>query len=208
MLVFYTSGINAQNATPAVTLSHYVLDSFTKGKVLLKSGMVSEQTLNYNILTGEMIFDAGGKYLAIAEPESVETVFIRERQFVPVNNRFYELLTHTASPLFVEFTYTIEQPGSSLGYEMVSNTTASTSLKTLIRTGGAYDLKLPGNFKIKPGYAYWILKEGKYQKAYNAQQISKVFPDKKSLLNTLLKKSHSNLSKKEHIIALVQQLQQ
>lgn len=207
VILFYATGVSAQYATPAVALSHYVLDSFTKGKVLLKSGAVSEQTLNYNILTGEMIFDAGGRYLAIAEPQNVDTVFIQDRQFVPLNARFYELLTHTAAPLFVEFTYTVEEPGASLGYGTTSNTTAATALKTVISTGGAYGLKLPDEFKVKPGYTYWILKEGKYQKANNAQQLNKIFPDKKRIISDWMKKTGSDFSKRKNIIALVQMLE-
>ena len=73
---------NAQRPSAAVQLSHYVFDSFSKGKVQLKSGTFSEQSLNYNILTGEMIFDNGGRLLAINDPKGVDTVFIQGRKFI------------------------------------------------------------------------------------------------------------------------------
>ena len=156
LVLLYACSAGAQRATPVVRLSHYVLDSFTTGNVLLKSGARYNQKLNYNALTGEMIFDADGKYLAIAEPQNVDTVFIQDRTFVPVENRFYELLLPAAAPLFLEYTCTVQEPGSSIGYGTASNTTAATSLKTLINSGGAYDLKLPDDFKVKSGRNYWI----------------------------------------------------
>ena len=100
-LAFFTTGVCAQDTTKAVALSHYVFEKFTKGRVLLRSGMVSEQVLNYNILTGEMIFDAGDKYLAIAEPQNVDTIYINNRRFIPVGIKFYEVLTHTRAPLLL-----------------------------------------------------------------------------------------------------------
>lgn len=208
LFLFFANSSYAQRAAPPVALAHYVFDSFRSGKVQQKSGAVSEQPLNYNILTGEMIFDAGGKYLAIAAPQNVDTVFIDGRKFVPVENKFYEVLTQTAAPLLLEFTYTVQEPGASLGYGATSTTTAATPLKTLIQTGGAYALQLPDDFKVKPGRAYWILKDGRYLKANNAQQLHKIFPARKSRLNELVKKNNTRFQKKEDVIALVQQLQQ
>lgn len=208
LIALYTTALSAQTTQPAVALSHYVLDSFANGRVLLKSGAVSEQLLNYNILTGEMIFDAGGKYLAIAEPQNVDTVFIGARQFVPVEKGFYEVLTHTAAPLFIKYTCTVQEPGSSIGYGVTSNTTASPALKTLIGSGGAYELKLPDDFKVSASYTYLVFKDGAYQKAMTAQQLAKVFPEKKNLLSDLIKQNHTDFSKREDVAMLVQQLEQ
>ena len=72
----------AQSADRRIKLVHYLLDSFTNGKVRLKSGETSEQSLNYNLITKEMIFEKDGKYLAIADPEQVDTVYIKQRKFV------------------------------------------------------------------------------------------------------------------------------
>ena len=195
-------------AQQAVVLSHYVFPAFSKGKVQQKNGSVDEAMLNYNILSKEIVFQSGpAQYLALANPEKVDTVFIMERKFVPVNNGFYELLSNAAYPLFLEYTCTIKEPGSDIGYGMNSVTTASPAVKSLIQSGGAYSLKLPDGFQVVTGSEYWLFKDGKYQKAGTARQLAAILPEKKEKISELVKKNNTNFSKPQDVIDLVQQLQ-
>ena len=73
-------------------LSHYLFPEFIQGEVRLKSGTITGSRLNYNALTEEMIFESNGKYLAIAKPESVDTIYIQGRKFIPEGKIFYEIL--------------------------------------------------------------------------------------------------------------------
>jgi hypothetical protein len=189
-------------------LSHYILDSFTRGEVLVKSGERHKQTLNYNILTGEFIFNDQGRYLAIATPSDVDTIFIRGRQFVPVDNKFYEVLTKTKLPLLLEFSFKIEEPTVSVGYGNASPTTNATTFNSLVRTNGVYDLRLPDDFKVIPVNHYWLKVDGKYEKFSTQQQLIKLIPGKKDLIKELAKKYHTNFSHKNDLARLVQEVQQ
>ncbi len=195
------------NAQP-VQLAHYVFDSFKQGKVLVKSGTLYEQSLNYNILTNEMIFDNGGRFMAISDPASVDTVFISGRKFIPVEDKFYELLAKTSLPLFMEFTATIEEPGEPIGYGASVSSASVTSLTTLLKNGNVYGLKLPDDFKVIQGFNFRILKDGKYLKAGNSKLLTTIFPDKKQLISELVKKNNTNFSKRGDVVLLIQQLQQ
>lgn len=196
----------AQINDKPVKLVHYAFDSFTNGKVVLKSKEVSERNLNYNLLTKEMIFEQGGKYLAIAYPELVDTVYISATKFIPVNNAFYEYLGGSKYPLFIEHTCTIKEQGANTGFGN-TNTTASTPLKSLITDGGAYRLQLPDEFKIIRGQSLYIRKDGQYYKANNEQQMIKLFPDKKQLIKDWIKNNNTRFSRPQDMILLVQQIQ-
>ena len=196
----------AQSNTKLVKLEHYVMDSFTNGKVKQKSGQITNQVLNYNLITKEMIFEQGGRYLAIAHPEEVDTVFINQRKFVPVNNAFYEWLGGSVYPLFTEYTCTIKEPGVQTGFG-TSTTTASVSMKALIREGGAYGLKLPDEFEVIPGHSLYIRKDGEFFKIKNEQQVVKLFPDKKDVIKEWVKNSKTNFSRSEDVALLIQQIQ-
>ena len=201
-VAFLGTRVHAQK----VHIYHYVFDTFQKGKVKVKTGVTSEQTINYNILTNEMIYDDGGKFMAIGNAADVDTVFINDRKFVPVANKFYEVLTNTAAPLMMEFTATIEQPGASVGYGNASAATNATSINTLVQSGDVYGLKLPDDFKVTPGYVFYILKDGNYQKFSSAKQLANIFPDKKQMINDLLKKNKTKFSRREDLIALLEQI--
>ncbi len=205
LLVFLMNGflMMAQKRTEPVKLSHYVFETFRPGKVKVKSGVVSDQVLNYNILTGEMIYESQGKPLAISNPADVDTVTIEGRIFVPADNKFYELLSSGKAALFLETTCTVSEEGTPLGYGMASNTTASASFRELLQSGGAYSLKLPDNFKVVPKYNFLVFYDGRYQKANNLQQLSRIFPAKKKQLKDFAAKNNTHFENRSDLIAIV-----
>ena len=155
-----------------------------------------------------MIFDDNGKLLAIGNPEEVDTVFIRDRKFIPVKNKFYEVLTNTKAPLLLEFTCTIEEPSVSTGYGTSTPTTNAGSVKVLPGMAKAYEMKLPDDYKVTPVYTYWIYQEREFQKVNTSKQLIQLFPDKKDFIKNYVKKNNVSFSKREDIITLVQQVEQ
>ncbi|MDQ2720205.1 MAG: hypothetical protein M3Z26_10680 [Bacteroidota bacterium] len=202
-----STAIYAQHVNSGVQLTHYVFNEFANGTVTMKSGETFNRHLNYNILTNEMIFNSDGKYMAIASPENVDTVNINDRKFIYLNNKFFEMLVNSNIPLLLEFTSSINEPGVSTGYGVTSTTTASTSYKSLVNSGGAYELKLPDGFTVTPGYNYWIKKDGVLLKAGSAKQLIKIFPEKKIQIEELIKKNQTSFSKRDDIISLVKQIE-
>ena len=201
------NAIIAQNVNQPVALTQYVFNAFSSGIVKMKSGEVSNQYLNYNIVTNEMIFNNNGSYMAIAQPENVDTVFINNRKFIPLNKKFYEILVDEKFPLLLEFTATIHEPGNPIGYGINSSTNATSNLKSIISSGGSYSLKLPDGYSVIPGYNYWILEDGKLRKAGSDKQLIKIFPDKKDKIKDFLEKNNTNFSKREDMILLVKHLE-
>ncbi len=204
---FIIGNSNGQHLNREVKLSHYAFDDFTPGMVKLKGGETYSKLLNYNIVTNEMIFENEGKFLAIANPENVDTVLINDRKFIPLNNKFYEVLINSNLPLLLEFTAAVNEPGVSVGYGSASATSASYSLKSLITSGDVYELKLPEGFTVIPGYSYWILKNNKIERADSKKQLMNIFPAKKERINELVKKNNTNFSKRDDLIELVKQIE-
>jgi len=191
----------------AIQITHYVLDTFYNGTILMKSGQKEDYMLNYNTLTHEMIFERAGERLAIAQPEEVDTVYINNRKFVYANKMFYEVLATTPVPLFIEYIGSIIKAGSEIGYGMMSSTTGSNGVSSLIQGGKMYDLHLPYDYKVKVKKEYWLRKGFNYYKANNAKHIIEVFPDKEKLIRDLIKKNKTDFSKPEDITALVVEIQ-
>jgi len=207
VLALLCSTSYAQHPIQTVKLVQYVFDEFTPGTVKMKSGAISKQNLNYNIITNEMVFEENGKFAAIAGPENVDTVYIADRKFIPLNNKFYEVLVNGAMPLLEEFTASVIEPGTSIGYGSTTESGAASSYQSLIRDGGAYGLKLPDGFKVMSKQAFFILQNGRLEKVGNEKQLIKVFPNKKDVIKDLAKKNNTNFSKREDVAALVKELE-
>ena len=204
ILMFLGMRSIAQDTT-GTTIAHYLFDKFEKGKVFLKDGSTQDVDLNYNTLTAEMVFDkGGGQYLAMAEPEKVDSVVILKRVFVPGDKKFYELLCRCSSPLLEEHRSTIREEGASVGYGMTSNTTATHSLRSLIQSGGAYNLKLPDGVQVIPKREHLILSGGQYRSANSARQLNNIFPAKKEFINHWVKDHHTDFSNNDDLVALIQ----
>jgi hypothetical protein len=185
-----------------VVLSTYVLQNFSKGTVKVKSGVTSSQVLNYNMLTGEMVYDNNGKYLAIANPEDVDTVFIEGRKFIPVEKRFYEWLTGKEDPLFVDYTCSIREPGVETGFG-TTRTTSAAALRNLINSGMAYQLKLPSDYEVVQSRSYYIKKKYQYFKINSASKLVKLYPEKKKIIDKWIKENNTSFQKGEEVIALI-----
>lgn len=204
---FFSTAIHAQQVSRLVQVSHYVLDSFYTGKILMKSGEIFQRKLNYNILTGEMIFSDNGKNLAIEQPLATDTIFVVGRKFVPVDKVFYEVLFSKTSSLYVEYSGKIIDPGASIGYGNASPTTNAVSLSSLIRSGMVYEIKLPDDYKVTTDKTYWVGKNGKLRRANTLKQLAGIFPEKKQLINDFVKANKTDFSKQSDVILLFQQLQ-
>lgn len=204
--MLYATTTVAQRSNNQVKLLHYALDSFQDARVKLRSGQVYSQKMNYNLVTREMIFEQNGKFLAIAHPEEVDTVYFDSRKFVPVGKAFYEYLGGNTVPLFLEHTCTIKEPGAQTGYG-TTNSSATTSISTLLNSGGAYELQLPTDFKVIPGHNYYVRKDGQFIKVNNDSQFIKAFPDKKDIIKNWISANHTSFSKSEDLVMLVQQVQ-
>lgn len=206
--VSFVSNINAQRPTNAVKLVQYVFDSFQPGTIKMKSGDTYKQSLNYNIITNEMVFNDNGKYAAIAGPDNVDTVYISGRKFIPLNNKFYEVLVNGKAPLLYESTASVSEPGVSTGYGGTTNSSAASSYQSLLRDGSAYNLKLPDGFNVIPKHEFYILIDGKLEKAGSEKRLSKIFPDKKEVIKDISKKNKTDFSKPEDVAELVKQIDQ
>lgn len=203
-VVFY-SFAQSPNQIQGVFVTHYVFDQFQPGKVYLKSGEVSERSLNYNALTREMIFENAGKYLAIAQPETIDSVVIAGRRFIAGEKKFYEWIAGKTYPLFADYVSNLQDEGVNTGYGN-SNTASSHSLKAIIGSGMVYALKLPEDYKVISKVVYYIYKDKEYKKINNAQQLSKLFPAQKALINEWVKSNHTDFSKRDDLAQLVTQL--
>ena len=189
-----------------IETAHYLFPEFTQGIILMKAGARNKAMLNYNSLTEEMIFENNGqkKAIGINEIPLVDTVFIKDRKFVALNERFVELVFHSKWDLYVEHKCKVEEQGKPAGYGGETQTGAATSVSSLYTQGRVvYDLKLPDDYKTKPYSIYWLKKNGELYKFINMRELKKLYNDKKELYKKYLKLNRVNYQDQEGIIQFI-----
>lgn len=178
--------------------------NFTEGMVLKKSGEKNKVLLNYNSLTQEMIFEQTGKKLALAQPETIDTVYITDKKFIPAPKGFYEVAVGDEVKLYIQHKCRVTPPGTEAGFDGTSQTSASHSVNNLIDSGGAFALKLPDGFIISPEAEYWIKSDKEFYKATNVKQVQKAFPGKSDEITAFARKNKINFSKPDDVIKVVE----
>lgn len=204
MSVFAASGYSQ---VKVLELSHYLFPEFTKGVVLMKTGVKNEALLNYNSLTEEMIFDNKGTKLALGQLEQVDTVYIQGRKFFPLNNKFVELVYHSKYALYAEHKCNVKDPGKPAAYGGTSQTSATSTYSSYFSGGQVYELKLPEGYETRPFIDYWLKKDGKENKFLSIRQLSKLFDDKENLCKSYLKKHDVKYENQESIVEMIKFLE-
>ncbi len=197
-----------QSQSHKVELSHYIFPEFIKGTVLLKSGAKNPTMLNYNSLTEEMIFDTNGKKMAIARPEDIDTVYIEDRKFFPMNDKFVELIYHNKIELYAAHKCSVVDPGKPAAYGGTSQTSSTTSYSSLISGGQAYQLKLPDGYTTKPYTNYFMKRDDKLTMFVNLRQLSKLFSEKSDQFKKYVKENKVDIEDLDAVVGLVKYMEQ
>ena len=200
---FICFNVFAQADRNVKQLTQYLFPEFKEGSVLQKNGNVTKTMLNYNTLTQEMIFKQGDQNLALADPASVDTVYLNNRKFVFINNAFYDVALNDTIGLYIQYTSDIISSGAETGFGK-TQTSAASGITDLKSSGKAYALTLTNEYTIKNKTNYFLKKDGKFIAANNIKDVKKVFAGKEALIDDYAKKNKVSFKNADDVIKLVE----
>jgi hypothetical protein len=94
-----TITVNTLEQPTALNSTVFLYPDFTAGTIFYKDGGLSEGKLNYNRLTGQVLFLSPPKdTLALAHPETMTRIVIGTDTFSFFKNEFLQKLTHYSGP--------------------------------------------------------------------------------------------------------------
>ena len=187
-LIILLSGISI-NTKGQNTNHHFIFDQFRKATVLYKNQKRTHATLNYNKATEEMIYTSQeGKNMALYPIDQIDTIYFDKRKFIPVDNRFYEVLTQDRYTLYASYRCRMSVRAQNIGYG-TSSTTAIDNISSLNTSGEIYQLKLPENYKAEPYVWYYIEIANELNKFSKAKELIKLFPDLKKEITSFIKEN-------------------
>jgi hypothetical protein len=208
LLIFSLSISLTYSQETSKEFSHYLFPDFSQGTVLMKNGTENKALLNYNSLTEEMVFMDKGKMMAIgtSQLEYIDTIYIRNRKFFILNDKFVELILHSTIDLYAEHKCKLIPPGKPAGYGGTSETSAVSTYSSLSSGGRVYDLKLPDDYKVEPYIFYWLKRNGEMSKFSSIKQLMKLYDDKAELCKTYTKKYNVKYNDQESIVQFIRYL--
>lgn len=184
------------------TITQYLLPQFTEGIVQKKSGEQIKALMNYNTLTEEMIFQQNGQPLALTQLETIDSVIIQNRTFIPAGNRFYEVVVKAPAAFCIQYQTILIPPGNETGYGK-SQTTAITNVADIKSSGRAYALSLPDDYKLREETHFLIRRDNSFIPFKNAKDVKNIFSEKADDINNYLKTNKVDFKNKNDVAKLI-----
>jgi hypothetical protein len=211
VLFILTTLITGQDTIRAqITVSdnipQYLFNRFADGLIVKKSGENVLATLNYNIVTEEMIFIENDRFLALGNLQSIDTVYLNNMIFLPAPEAFYELAVTGKVKLLVQFSGTVQVEGEDVGYGVTSKTSRVTSLSALTNSGALYNMDLPENLKVSRKITYHVEFDGVRERFINKRAFLRIFKDKKKELERFIKDEDIDFANYSDVVSLIQYL--
>jgi hypothetical protein len=155
----------------------------------MKSGISNPAILNYNTVDEEMLFEQNTSYFVINRIEDVDTIFLQNRVFVPMEQALYEVVASGKLSLFIQHKNRLTPMPSKSAYGLTSQVNGPTSVRVVRGGGQIRNLELPPNMELSASTQYWARYDNTMFKFTNEKQFLKIFPENADQIKAFIKKS-------------------
>jgi hypothetical protein len=197
----FTLSSQAQKDTNKLQRAGYLFEHFINGSVLLKSGGLEQAPLNYNAEKQGIAFEKGGQYLDLVGLETIDTVYVESKKFIPVNGIFYEMIcnspfelyaTYTCKPLPVTATAEHDRTVRKENNQ-VSNTVSDVYVTRQYR----------GDYVMEFRKHYWLKRYRDFYKVNTEKQVIKLFPKREAAIRAYLSENKTGFNNEDDLVKLL-----
>ncbi len=181
----------------------FVFPDFSVGVVKMKNKEKLALALNYNVVTEKVVFRLKNQIFDMVEYSNVDTVFIHERKFVPLENVFYEVLVNAPVSLFIQHKGKIQSPPRPAAYGGTSELSSSTYVNNLRMGNDVYRLNSDEPITIVPDPIIWIRKDNEMHAVLNQKSLLKIFSDRKNEIKEFISQNRVDSKNPGHLIGVV-----
>jgi len=181
----------------------FMFPAFNVGIVKLKTGEKIPLRLNYNVATEKMVFYQNKQVFDLTEYETVDTIYIQRRKFVPANRVFYESLVNGQVSLFIQHRAQIIQPPRPAAYGGTSQVSSSTYITNLKMGGETFRMKNTQEIRVEPDPMIWIRKDGEMHPVVNKKGLLKIFQEDKNTVSDYIRQNNLNTENPDDLIKLI-----
>jgi len=201
LLIGTVLNVNAQGNSDR-PLPQFLFPVFADGVIVMKDASKSEARLNYNMVEEAMISEKAGVYWRSQNPALIDTIYLQNRKFVPVDNAFYEILATGETTFFLENKSKYVSVGEDIGYGVKSHSIDHTELTRFETWSSVVTVELPKNVTISNVSVNWVRRNGTMLRFNTEKQLLKMFPEKKIRISDYIDKQKINLKVREDLIKL------
>lgn len=204
MLMFEAPVISAQSSE-SNKFPHLLFPEFSKGVVIMKDDKPFSAMLNFNLLEQRMVTELNGTYRYSKDPALIDSVLIGDRVFIPVEDKFYEVISYGRFTFLVQHRATLIEAGHDVGYGVKSQSTGPTQHKRFEMNsywGDVAYMDIPADSEVKTAPVFWVRQGSSLEKFSNAKQLMKILPGYKPVIQEYIDQEKVNFKSPEDVTRL------
>lgn len=201
-LQLFSCALYAQSEKAAIDLKPFLFGKFIDGMVLMKSGVMENLPLNYNTDNQSIFFIKDDQYMEVTGLETIDTVYIQQKRFVPVRNAFYEVIANAPSAtLYISYTNKARPMVATTDH---SGTTKQANNQVSNTVSDVYvSRNFKGNYTIEISKHFWLEKNNALHKIDNQKQLLKLYPsDEREAIENYITSNAINFNNEMDMIKL------
>jgi hypothetical protein len=202
LICFAPAAVSGQTNNDG-SMPQYLFPGFTEGRVLMKNGQVQTELMNFNIVTGRIVYYKNDKYWDLSNSEMTDTIYIKDRKFTSFGKSIYEVLLIDDISLFIQHKGSLLSAGSTVGYGGKSQVAATSTITSVDLSSGRFNLPISADFIVNPSPVYWIRMDNEMKDFLNEKQFLNLFPGKSVEIRDFIKKNRLKIDKPEQLVRIV-----
>ena len=194
----------------ALMSSAYRYPQFEKGVVSFKNQPLASAELNYNYLSGQILFATpNGEELELAKPETLDYIAIGKDTFYYTDKGYTEKLTHYAGiNLFKKEIIKFNGREKKGAYGTYSTTTAASSINTFSDDKTTQRIPVDENTLYATNTQFYLMQDANNFVPANKKNFYKAFSKDEPKLSDYLKSNPVHYNKEEDVLRLLKYLQE
>ena len=191
--------------------SDMLFPTYKQGTIILKGNKKVNVPINYNATKHQMMYKQGNDHMILGNIQSVDSVLIGKHRFIPIKNRFYEVIPVKSKYLLVDWNISMTNIGYKGAYGQVTHSKVH-NYNVSAMTHDIYHTEAKPNTSSLEVYrrsnknTYYIFIDQKMQKFKDKKSLLKLFPERKEEIEKLLKEEKTMFTKVEDVVELMKRI--
>ena len=182
----------------------YLFEEFTDGTVLLKNRSVVKTRFNLDIFHDKFLYMDGDQIMEMTDFSNVSTIIIGGRTFVPQGKTLYEVLgLDEENSLLVKWHRKNNPMGKKGAYDQIAHASSTQSLDPNYYSPSVTKEAARDEMRTVSENKYGVLTNGKIRSFTDKRSFLKLFPDRKSELETYIDKQPILFSEVDDVVKLM-----
>ena len=169
----------------------------------MRNGAHIDVPLNYDASNSDMLYIQNGKQKILLNTQDVDTIYIDNRRFIPINRAFLEICKLSNGLLSINWKLKEVFKGYRGAYGQIIQSHVESVNTNAFQPGTSYEQQRVDVTECKNKNQYWVVIDGISKKFSSKKSLFHLFPNHKKKIENYWTLNHCSFSKPTLIIRFV-----